>query len=89
MGTTIIYLKDVIPINHPSDEKLFVRIKSSNVLEPNSINTAPSNDVPDIAAHNFSRDRGTEFKISEVNDDLKFLYFRFEYIVQVNFKDII
>ena len=89
MGTTIIYLKDVIPINHPGDEKLFAKIKSANVSKPNSINTAPSNDVPDIAAHNFSRDRGTEFKISEVNDDLKFLYFTFEYIVQVNFKDII
>ena len=80
MGTTIIYLKDVIPINHPGDEKLSVKIKSTNVLNPNSINTVPSNDVPDIAANSFSRDRGTEFKISEVNDDLKSLYCTFEYI---------
>ena len=75
MGTTIIYLKDVIPINHPGDEKLFVKIKSTNVLKPNSINTVPSNDVPNIAALNFSRDRGAEFKSSEVNEDIRFFIY--------------
>ena len=80
MGTTIIYLKDVISINHPGDEKLFAKTQSTNVIKPNSINAVPSNDVPDIAVHNFSRDRGAEFKISEVNDDLESLYFTFEYM---------
>ena len=82
MGTTIIYLKDVIPLNHPGDEKLLAKIQSTNVIKQKSINTVPRNDVPDVAAHNVSRNRGGEFKIYEVYDDLKPLYFTFEYIVR-------
>ena len=66
MGTTIIYLKDVISINDPAAENEFAKINATNVLKQNSTDTVLRNFVPDIASQNFSGSRKFESKISEV-----------------------
>ena len=75
MGTTIIYLKDVISINDPAAENEFAKINATNVLKQNSRDTVLRNVVPDIASQNFSRDREFESKISEVTHYLEICAF--------------
>ena len=74
-GTTIIYLKDVNSIDDPGAEKIFEKIKDTNILKQNSNATVLSNFVPDIASQNFSRGREFESNISEVTHYLKICVF--------------